>query len=154
MITRYPTRLIIALAFVMVAIAYLLQIASPLRLINDGVDYPLQASSALDGNGFPVHGVRSMRPSGYWIEAHSFTRHVASIVGRLLLTLLRAGDASLAFYTRLTFAGGRFPDIYGDGNFRDAYRIVLRGEKPNNGDDVNQDALYLLRPYEWRVSSE
>jgi len=31
MIKRYPTRLIISLAFVMVAIAYLLQIASPLR---------------------------------------------------------------------------------------------------------------------------
>jgi hypothetical protein len=44
--------------------------------------------------------------------------------------------------------------IYGDGNFRDAYRIVLRGEKPNNGDDVNQDALYLLRRYEWRASSK
>jgi hypothetical protein len=64
------------------------------------------------------------------------------------------GLLALGFSTRLTFAGPRFPDIYGDGNFHDAYRIVLRGEKPNNGDDVNQDALYLLRRYEWRASSK
>ncbi len=56
MVTRY-TRLIIALAFVIVAIVYLVQIATPLRLINDGVDYLLQARSAIDGNGFLVHGV-------------------------------------------------------------------------------------------------
>jgi len=58
------------------------------------------------------------------------------------------GLLALGFSTRLTFAGARFPDIYGDGNFRDAYRIMLRGETPKNGDDVNQDALYLLRSYE------
>jgi hypothetical protein len=73
MIARYSTRLIISLAFVMVAIAYLLQIASPLRLVNDGVDYLLQASSAIDGNGFLLHGVRSMCPPGYpaliWVLA-------------------------------------------------------------------------------------
>jgi hypothetical protein len=73
MIARYPTRLIITLSFVMVAIASVLQIASPLRLINDGVDYLLQATSAIDGNGFLLHGVRSMRPPGYpaliWVLA-------------------------------------------------------------------------------------
>ena len=40
------------------------------------------------------------------------------------------GLLALGFSTRLTFAGARFPDIYGDGNFRNAYRIVLRGEEP------------------------
>ena len=431
MITRYPTRLIISVAFVMVAVAYLLQIASPLRLINDGVDYLLQASSALDGNGFLVHGVRSMRPPGYpaliWVlakagigkswaivalncfllgvgsvasylvlrDSFEFSCEVAQFISLLtllsflmvrnvtyplsdicffgasvpcLLVLIRAeavsgsrrlwlllfiipflffcfelrtigvvfipaliwaaigglagamriypvllryrvltsvlllvallvagkvlldsrymrfnahiflnrgvihsvaanigyhtaewgemtanapasklpaalglplqilgafaifacvvgiwvkrdrpdsllvyvlgfgcivfaypwndarlwlpvlpflmgyvllglrrvvspgmlrpslvvycslfcmlGLLALGFSSRLTFAGARFPDIYGDGNFRDAYRIVLRGEKPNNGDDVNQDALYLLRRYEWRASSK
>ena len=64
------------------------------------------------------------------------------------------GLLALAFSTRLTFAGARFPDIYGDGNFRDAYKIVLRGETPKNSDDVNQDALYLLRRYEWRAASK
>ncbi len=52
-------------AFILLALIYLAQCASPLRLINDGVDYLLQASSALDGHGFLVHGVRSMRPAGY-----------------------------------------------------------------------------------------
>jgi hypothetical protein len=64
------------------------------------------------------------------------------------------GLLALGFSTRLTFAGARFPDIYGDGNFRTAYRIVLRGETPNHGDDVNQDALYLLRRYEWRAAGK
>lgn len=57
---------LIPLLFALIAIAYLAQIASPLRLINDGVDYLSQASSALDGRGFVLHdGTRSMRPSGY-----------------------------------------------------------------------------------------
>jgi hypothetical protein len=431
MIARYPTRLIIFLALLMVAIAYLLQIASPLRLVNDGVDYLLQASSAIDGNGFLVHGVRSMRPPGYpaliWVLAKSgigtswaivalncfflgvgcvasyfvlrdsfgFSPQVAQFISLLtllsflmirnvtyplsdicffgmsvpcLLVLIRAeadavsrrlwwllliipflffcielrtigivfipafiwaaiggvagarriypvlrqhrvltcglllialvvasrvlldsrymhfnahifqrrgvlrsvaanigyhtaewgemtanapasklpaalglpvqilgafailacvvglwakrdrpdslwvyllgfgsivfiypwndarlwlpvlpflmgyvllglrrmlspgvlnpllvvycslfcmlGLLALGFSTRLTFAGARFPDIYGDGNFRNAYRIVLRGETPNRGDDVNQDALYLLRRYEWRAAGK
>jgi Dolichyl-phosphate-mannose-protein mannosyltransferase len=44
---------------------YLLQAFSPLRLVGDGMDYLLQASSAADGTGFYVHGQKSMRPSGY-----------------------------------------------------------------------------------------
>jgi hypothetical protein len=64
------------------------------------------------------------------------------------------GRLALGFTTRLTFAGARFPDIYGDRNFRNAYRMVLRGETPQNGEDVNQDALYLLRRYEWRAASK
>ena len=52
-------------AFALLSLVYLAQCASPLRLINDGVDYLLQASSALDGHGFLIHGVRSMRPAGY-----------------------------------------------------------------------------------------
>ena len=53
------------LAFALVSVAYLVQIATPLRLISDGIDYLLQASSALDGGGFRVHGEQSMRPPGY-----------------------------------------------------------------------------------------
>jgi hypothetical protein len=56
---------VIKATFVLVALAYLAQCASPLRLINDGVDYLMQASSALDGHGFLLHGTRSMRPPGY-----------------------------------------------------------------------------------------
>jgi hypothetical protein len=101
------------------------------------------------------HGVRTART-----EAHGLTWHITSIIGRLLLPFLHAwlfcmlGLLALGFSTRLTFAGARFPDIYGDGSFHDAYRIVLRGETRKNGDDVNQDALYLLRRYEWRAASK
>jgi hypothetical protein len=58
-------RLLVSLAIALISIVYLAQIATPLRLVNDGVDYLLQASSAIDGHGFLVHGVRSMRPPGY-----------------------------------------------------------------------------------------
>jgi hypothetical protein len=102
MITRYPTRLIISVAFVMVAVAYLLQIASPLRLINDGVDYLLQASSALDGNGFLVHGVRSMRPPGYpaliWVLAKAGIGKSWAIVA---LNCFLLGVGSVASYLAL-----------------------------------------------------
>ena len=54
--------------------------------------------------------------------------------------------------TRLTFAGARFPDLDGDGRLRATYRTALRGEMPNNVNDINQDALYLLRRYEWRLA--
>lgn len=60
------------------------------------------------------------------------------------------GIAALAYSTRLTFAGSRFPDIYGDGNFRAAYALVLRGEAPKDG-KVDQDAVDLLRRFEWRA---
>ena len=52
-------------SLVLVALAYLLQVVTPLRLVYDGIDYLLQASSAIDGNGFRVHGAEPMRPPGY-----------------------------------------------------------------------------------------
>ncbi len=58
-------RVAAGLALLLVSLAYLAQIASPLRLVGDGVDYLLQASSAADGHGFRVHGEQSMRPPGY-----------------------------------------------------------------------------------------
>ncbi len=62
------------------------------------------------------------------------------------------GILALGFSTRLTFAGDRFPDIYGDGKLRDTYKMALRGETPKNSSDVDQDALYLLRRYDWRAA--
>lgn len=121
----------------------------PSSLLIHGMMPALVTGSAIS------HGVRTART-----EAHGLTRHIASIIGRLLLPFLHAwvfcmlGLLALGFSTRFTFAGARFPDIYGDGSFRDAYRIVLRGETPKNGDDVNQGALYLLRRYEWRAASK
>jgi hypothetical protein len=64
------------------------------------------------------------------------------------------GVLALGFSTRVTFAGPRFPDIYGDGNLRATYKLALRGEAPRSSNDVDPDALYLLRRYEWRVCSK
>jgi hypothetical protein len=64
------------------------------------------------------------------------------------------GVVALAYSTRLTFAGARFPDLYGDGRLRTTYRAAFWGEAPNNASDINQDALYLLRRYEWRLARE
>jgi hypothetical protein len=64
------------------------------------------------------------------------------------------GILALGFSTRLTFAGARFPDLYGDGKLRGTYKVALRGETPKNGEEVDQDALYLLRRFEWRAASK
>lgn len=63
------------------------------------------------------------------------------------------GIAALAFSTRLTFAGPRFADIYGDGHFRATYKFALQGEAPTNAGAIDADGLYLLRRYEWRAKA-
>jgi hypothetical protein len=62
------------------------------------------------------------------------------------------GIIALSYSTRLTFAGSQFPDLYGDGTLRATYRTALLGEPPKNARDIDQDSLYLLRRYEWRLS--
>lgn len=58
--------LLFPVLLLLISVAYIAQIASPLRLINDGIDYLSQASSALDGHGFVLRdGTQSMRPPGY-----------------------------------------------------------------------------------------
>lgn len=61
------------------------------------------------------------------------------------------GIAALAFSTRLTFAGPRFPDLYGDGNYRATYKFALQGEQPTGNAKIDPDALYLLRRFEPRA---
>lgn len=62
------------------------------------------------------------------------------------------GIIALAYSTRLTFAGSRFPELFGDGRLRATYQYALRGKVPADPEEINQDALYLLRRYEWRIS--
>ena len=64
------------------------------------------------------------------------------------------GIIALGYSTRLTFAGSQFPALYGDGTLRATYRLALLGEQPKNVSDGDQDSLYLLRRYEWRLSSK
>lgn len=54
------------------------------------------------------------------------------------------GVVALAYSTCLTFAGAWFPDLYGGGCLRTTYRTAFRGEMPNNVNDVDQDALYII----------
>jgi hypothetical protein len=62
------------------------------------------------------------------------------------------GMVALGYSTRLTFAGSKFPDLYGDGTLRATYRNAFLGESPKTKGDVDQDSLYLLRRYEWRLA--
>ena len=64
------------------------------------------------------------------------------------------GVAAMGYSTRLTFAGPQFPELFGDGNFRATYRLALRGETPPDPKQIDPDALYLLRRYEWRASGK
>jgi len=63
------------------------------------------------------------------------------------------GVLALGYTTRITLAGRRFPDLYGDGRLAATYRLALFGVAPKNANDIDQDALYLLRRYEWRVKT-
>jgi hypothetical protein len=74
----------------------------------------------------------------------------ASIIYCAFFCLL--GIAALAYSTRLTFAGPRFPDLYGDGNFRATYKLALLNEQPTHPTDIDPDALYLLRRYDPRAA--
>jgi hypothetical protein len=56
------------------------------------------------------------------------------------------GVLALGYSTRLTFAGTKFADLYGDGRLRSTYKIAL-GEPTGNPGAVDADALYLLRRY-------
>ena len=95
--------------------------------------------------------------AGYMLSA---LRHLFS--ARMLRPIILAycflfcvfGILSLGYSTRVTFAGRRFPDLYGDGRFADTYRVALLGEKPRNENAVSPDALFLLRRYEWRLASK
>jgi hypothetical protein len=92
--------------------------------------------------GYVLIGVRHLVPS-------RLLRPVIFVYCSLFCLL---GIVALGYSTRLTFAGSRFPDLYGDGTLRATYRTALLGEPPRNADDVDQDSLYLLRRYEWRLS--
>jgi len=64
------------------------------------------------------------------------------------------GVVALGYTTCITLAGPRFPDLYGDGRLAATYRTAFRGETPANPNDIDPDALYLLRRYEWRLATK
>ncbi|HKR84005.1 MAG TPA: hypothetical protein VJS37_07495, partial [Terriglobales bacterium] len=56
------------------------------------------------------------------------------------------GILALGYSTRLTFAGTRFADLYGDHRLSSAYKVAL-GKPTGTRDAVDPDALYLLKRY-------
>ena len=58
------------------------------------------------------------------------------------------GFAAIAYSTRISFAGSRFPDRYGDGNLRPTYCAAFQS-CPDGPDSKIVDAkvLRLLREY-------
>lgn len=61
--------------------------------------------------------------------------------------VLITGLAALAHSSRISLAGDRFPDLYGDGALRDTYRVALGLAGPEAAPGLNKDALHLLRKY-------
>ena len=93
---------------------------------------------------------------GYvWLGAMHFVpaeKIRAVSVGYCALFCL-VGVAALGYSTRITLAGPRFPDLYGDGRLAATYRMAFQGEIPKDAKAIDQDALYLLRRYEWRLTT-
>ena len=61
-----------------------------------------------------------------------------------------AGLAALAYSTKISWAGTRFPDVYGNGTLSPTYRAAFLGQTNlvTNGDPLQSDALRLLQRYD------
>ncbi len=59
-----------------------------------------------------------------------------------------AGLVAMAYSTRISWAGKRFPDLYGDGTLTPSYRAAFLGQ---TNVMVNSDAVILLKRYEPRA---
>jgi len=61
------------------------------------------------------------------------------------------GLTALAYSTRLSLSGSKFPQVYGDGLLRATYRTAFNPREEFPRDQINEDALYLLQRYEPRA---
>lgn len=57
------------------------------------------------------------------------------------------GVVAMGYSTWLTFSGPKFPERYGDGNLTATYRLFLLGRPPAAGEELNPEALKVLRRY-------
>jgi hypothetical protein len=58
------------------------------------------------------------------------------------------GIAALAYSTRITFAGSRFADLYGDGSLRPSYCAISRScSEPVQADKVDPKVTHLIQIY-------
>lgn len=80
------------------------------------------------------------------------TRARAALIGAYCAVFAAAGVAALAYDTRLTFSGCRFPDRYGvEGaglDLRPTYRTAFGVARPGDEARVDPQALAVLRRYE------
>ena len=59
-----------------------------------------------------------------------------------------AGIIALIYSTRISLAGNRFPDLYGDGSLTPSYRAAFFGQ---TNSVVNDEAIFLLKRYDSRT---
>ncbi len=150
----FPIRIIGAVAILLACIGFWAK-----RLRPDGVMLYVVAAAAIVF-AYPWFDTRLWLPfipflMGYvLLGIRSLTRFRAarSVAIAYCSVFSLLGILALAYTTRITFAGLRFPELYGDGNLRATYRLALRGEIPANSGDVQADALYLLNRYEPRAA--
>ncbi len=75
-------------------------------------------------------------------------RHLKFAGAAMCAWFALAGLAALAYSTRISWAGNRFADVYGDGNLSLTYRAAFLGQ---TNVLVNSDAMLLLRRYDTRA---
>lgn len=86
-----------------------------------------------------AYATLALRPAAKWKLAKV-------LVGSYLTVFVLTGVAALAYSTRITFAGSRFPDLYGDGTLRSAYCAALYQCQEGAADhNVDAKTMRLLR---------
>jgi hypothetical protein len=75
-------------------------------------------------------------------------RSTRLVIGSYCVLYCVLGVAALAYSTHLSLSGSNFPEIYGDGLLRATYRMAFNARANLPRDQINDDALYLLRRYE------
>jgi hypothetical protein len=70
---------------------------------------------------------------------------VRTFVAAYCCFFVLAGAASLSYSTRISLAGSKFPDVYGDGSLRPSYCAAL-GTCPPTG-KIDPKVVYLLQAY-------
>ncbi|MGB8474388.1 MAG: hypothetical protein WCE61_09910 [Candidatus Acidiferrum sp.] len=84
----------------------------------------------------------------YWALAAQRLRLPALLVATYCVVFAVLGFGALAYSTRISFAGPKFPDRFGDGRLRSTYCVALEScAVGSNPSDVNLKALRLLQEY-------
>lgn len=65
------------------------------------------------------------------------------------------GTGALGYSTRITFAGSKFPEVYGNGMYTQTYQLAINDtnvSNPGETDKIHYQVLNLLRRYEPRAT--